>query len=165
MVNTMRVLKIILLIIISILCIFGISACSKDNSIVDTSNTGIKTNFNYPEKSEFVFEVSQENFSVRSGEVMTIDCSLKNISDRDYYIQHGVETITYSYNDLGEVMDAIAILENFKSNSEYNRTLEITANKSGKITVSATIYVKPSQYSDEYETYTYEKDIAVDVVE
>lgn len=160
----MKISKILLLIMVVVLCALGISACSIDNKEIDNNSTNSSVSFNYPEKSNFVFEVSKDNLVVRKDEIMTVDCSLKNISNKDYYIEHGIEAITYSYNEFSEEMDAAAVLDNFKSNSEINRSLSITANESGKITVFATIYVKPSQYSDQNKLYTFEKDIIVNVV-
>lgn len=166
----MKYVKITLLVIISVIFLLGVAACTKNNLATDTvdkptvkMNTDTDVDFKYPEKSDFIFETDKNNVTVRNGENITIKCSLKNASDRDYYVEYGVEVITYSYNDFSETLNAIAVLDIFKSNSEYNRNLEITANKSGKITVSATIYVKPSQYSDQYEIYSYEKEIVVDV--
>lgn len=75
-----------------------------------------------------------------------------------------METITYSYNEISEVIDAVAVLDNFQSNSQISRRLNITVNESGKITVFATIYVKPAQYSDQNKTYTYKRNISVNVV-
>ena len=75
-----------------------------------------------------------------------------------------METITYSYNGISEEINAIAVLDNFKSNSEISRRLNITVNESGNIKVFATIYVKPSQYSDQNKVYTFERDILVNEV-
>ena len=153
----MKRFKSAILIIISVLCFFLISACSSEN---DNSKE-----FVYPEKSAFLFETDTDTVTVRSGEDIVINATLKNTSDRNYYIEHGIETITYSYNDDGEIIDAIAVLDEFKSDSEISRTLNIKAKDSGQITVSADVSVKPSQYSDEFEIYEFEKIIKVNVVE
>lgn len=153
-----------ILIIIAVLCLFLMSACTADNSLKDNDNTA-STEFVYPEKSDFSFETDKETLTVKSGEDIVIKCTLKNTSDRDYYIEHGKETITYSYNDFWEVINAIAVLDNFKSNSEISRTLNIEAKDSGQVTVSAAISVKPSQYSDTFQVYEFEKTIQVNVVE
>ncbi len=160
--NAKRIFKSAILIIISVFCLFLMSACSADNSHADNDNTA---EFVYPEKSAFSFETDIDAVTVKSGENIVINAALKNTSDRDYYIEHGIETITYSYNDDGEIIDAIAVLDEFKSNSEISRTLNITAKDSGQITVSADFSVKPSKYSDEFEIYKFEKSIQVNVVE
>ncbi len=160
--NNKKILKSAILIIIAV-CLFLMSACSADNSIKDNDKT-VSAEFVYPEKSDFSFETDKDTLTVKSGEDIVIKCTLKNTSDRDYYIEHGEETITYSYNDFGEVINAIAVLHNFKSNSEISRTLNIDAKDSGQVTVSSAIAVKPSQYSDEFEIYEFEKTIQVNVV-
>lgn len=159
-----KILKSAILIIISVLCLFLMSACSADNSLKDNDKS-VSAEFVYPEKSDFSFETDKDTLTVKSGEDIVIKCTLKNTSDRDYYIEHGEETITYSYNDFGEVINAIAVLHKFKSNSEISRTLNIEAKDSGQVTVSSAIAVKPSQYSDEFEIYEFEKTIQVNVVE
>lgn len=112
--NNKKILKSAILIIIAV-CLFLMSACSADNSIKDNDKT-VSAEFVYPEKSDFSFETDKDTLTVKSGEDIVIKCTLKNNSDRDYYIEHGEETITYSYNDFGEVINAIAVLHNFKSN-------------------------------------------------
>ncbi len=160
MVITMKHSK-LLFIIMSFLCLFGISACSGNNS--NTANPN--ASYNYPEKSDFVFEVSHDSIDIKKGEAITIECSLKNISNENYYIEHGMEAITYTYNELSENIETIAVLEQFKSDSVINRTLNITADKAGKITITASIDVKPSEFSDQYKTYTFEKDVVVNIVD
>ena len=77
------------------------------------------------------------------------------------FIEHAVETITFSYNGVSEEMDSLAVLEKFQTGKEINRTLDIKAQKSGIITITATIHVKPAQYSDTYKTYEYNEQIEV----
>lgn len=155
--NAKRIFKSAVLIIISVLFLFLMSACSADND-----NTA---EFVYPEKSAFSFETDIDAVTVKSGEDIIINAILKNTSDRDYDIEHGLEPIMYSYNAFMEIVDAIAVIDNFKSNTEISRTLNITAKDSGQITVSADFSVKPSKYSDEFEIYKFEKSIQVNVVE
>ncbi len=159
----MRLSKKLLISAMLVLCILGISACSKESNNSNDETINYNSDFIYPEKSNFSFEVSKDKINVKKGESITVDCVLKNISDENYYIEHGIETITYSYNDIGEEMDAVAILDEFKSNSEISRKLSISATESGKLTVSANIYIKPSQYSDQFKQYYFEKVVLVNV--
>ncbi len=160
----MKFSKILLLIMVFVLCALEISACSINNKEIDNQTNNSIVDFDYPEESDFEFVVSKDNLTVKKGETVTIDCVLKNLSNKNYYIEHGVETITYSYNEIGEELDAIAVLDDFQSNSEISRRLNITVNESGKITVSANIFVKPAQYSDQNKLYSFKKDIIVNVV-
>lgn len=123
------------------------------------------SDFDYPSESDFTFTADIRDTAVRQGEPVIIDCSLTNDTNRDFYIEHGPETITYSYNDMSEAINAVAVLDTFKQGSCIERELSIPATTSGTITVTATIYVKPAQYADvdERREYTYVKDIAVTV--
>lgn len=159
-----KIFKSTIWIVVSVLCLFFISACSADHSPKENDNT-VSAEFVYPDKSDFLFETDKDTVTVKNGENIVIKCTLKNTSDRDYYIEHGAESITYSYNDSGEVINTIAVLDEFKSNSQISRTLNIAAKDSGKITVSAAFSVKPSQYSEEFKTYAFEKNVQVNVPE
>lgn len=156
--------KILSFIMMFVLCTLGISGCSINNNEFNNNTNNSIADFEYPEESDFEFEVSKDEITAKKGEIVTIDCTLKNVSNENYYIEHGVETITYSYNEISEEINAIAVLDNFKSNSVISRRLNITVNESGNIQVFATIYVKPSQYSDQNKAYTFEKDILVNEV-
>lgn len=133
----------------------------ESSSTLDNIESG--STFKYPDQSDFSLSAEIKNSNVKSGDSFIIDCSLKNNSDRDFYIEHGSQTITYSYNGESEFYTLIAILTTFKSNDKLERTLNIAAEKSGTITVKAEIRVKPNKYSDSYKTYIYTKEIEVTV--
>lgn len=119
--------------------------------------------FEYPDKSVFSFKCDIKETTVKKGETIIIDCSLENTSENDFYMEHGVETITYSYNNESEYMDAIALLDSFESSEKISRKLELEAKESGKIIVTAEIRLRPERYSESYKTYTYEKEFDVTV--
>lgn len=48
-------------------------------------------------------------------------------------------------------------------NNKKDKKLNIAAKKSGTITVKAELRVKPDEYTDSYKTYTYTKEIEVNV--
>lgn len=131
------------------------------SSTLDNIESG--STFNYPDQSEFSLSTEIKNSNVKRGDSFIIDCSLTNNSDRDFYIEHGSQTFTYSYNGDSEFHTLAAILTTFKSNDKLEGTLDIAAKKSGTITVKTEIRVKPSEYSDFYKTYTYTKEIEVTV--
>ncbi len=159
----MKMTKILcIILLIPCLCLTG--ACSSGHAADGNTEANSASDTNYPNESAFQFEVSRESFDIKKGEMLKIDCGLKNISDEDYHIEHGAEAITYSYNGFGEAIDSIAVLEQFKSNSEISRTLNIRADYSGTVTVTASIDIKPSKHSDQYKTYTFKKDIAVHII-
>ncbi|MDE6150102.1 MAG: hypothetical protein K2F81_08435 [Ruminococcus sp.] len=135
----------------------------EEESSSELDNIEPGSTFDYPDKSEFSLSAKIQNSNVKSGGSFIIDCSLKNNSDRDFYIEHGSQTITYSYNGDSEFHNLIAILTTFKSNDEIKETLNIDAKKSGTIIVKAEIRVKPDEYTDSYKTYTYTKEIEVTV--
>lgn len=159
-----KIYKIVALIIATCLLMICFSACSNtdsNSSIVDNSKS--ESNFNFPDKSDFSLSTNIENSNLKKGESFVINCCLKNNTERDFFIEHGVETITYSYNDVSECLNAISVLDTLNSSSEIKRKINIQAIESGVITVTATIRVKPAQYSDSYETYTYNQEINVTV--
>lgn len=133
----------------------------EESSALDNIESG--STFDYPDKSEFSFSAEIHNSDVKSGDSFIIDCSLKNNSGRDFYIEHGTHIVTYIYNGDSEFHNAIAILSTLKSNDEIKETLNIAAKKPGTITVKAEFRVKPDEYTDSYKTYTYTEEIAVNV--
>lgn len=133
----------------------------ESSSTLDNIESG--STFKYPDQSEFSLSAEIKNSNVKSGDSFIIDCSLKNNSDRDFYIEHGSQIFTYSYNGESEFHTLVAILTNFKSNDKLERTLDIAAKKSGTITIETEIRVKPDAYSDFYKTYTFTKEIEVTV--
>lgn len=156
--------KFFLIAVLLIACIFLMSACSNSSSVTRTENTTEIQNSDYKQSPDFVFEVDKDHITVNKWGKATINCSLKNVSDKDYFIEHGAETITYSYNGpTQEELELISIMDTFKSNSEINRTLNLRVTESGKITVYATFDVKPDKFSDQRETYQYTKEIDVEV--
>lgn len=163
----MKNIKIISLIMIFVLCALGLGGCagSGNSAAANADESASVSDFKYPKKSAFKFEVSESKVTAKKGDVIKINCFLKNTSKNDYHIEHGSETITYSYNDESEVITALAVLDDFKSDSEIQRGLEITADESGEIIVYAEISVKPSRFSEEMKTYNFEKKIKVTVTE
>ncbi len=133
----------------------------ESSSTLDNIESG--SPFKYPDQSDFSLSAEIKNSNVKSGDSFIIDCSLKNNSNRDFYIEHGSQIFTYSYNGESEFYTTVAILTTFKSNDKLERTLDIVAKKSGTITVKTEIRVKPNEYSDSYKTYIYTKEIEVTV--
>lgn len=132
-----------------------------DNSQINTDNSQKNPNFEYPDESDFSLSVKAEKTSIQKGEMFAVNCILTNNTDKDFYAEHGKEVITYSYNNSSENIDQIAVLSTFKSKSEINRTLNIEASSSGVITITATMRIKPSRYSDSSKVYTYTEKINV----
>lgn len=139
------------------------SSLDEEKSSSELDNIESGSTFDYPDKSEFSFSAEIHNSDVKSGDSFVIDCSLKNNSDRDFYIEHGTHIVTYIYNGDSEFRSLVAILSTLKSNDEIKETLNIAAKKSGTITVKAEFRVKPDEYTDSYKTYTYTKEIEVNV--
>ncbi len=154
------------LLVIVLLCTVGLSACGNNeeptNSEPESKSIG---NFDYPDKSAFVFTADIQESTVKKGEPFIIHCSLKNTTDRDFFIKHGTQTITYLYNDDSEILNAIALFDTFKQGGTIDRELSIPAKKTGAITVTATIYITPEKYSDvsTQQEYKYTKTIDVTV--
>lgn len=139
------------------------SSLDEEESSSELDNIESGSTFDYPDKSEFSFSAEIHNSDVKSGDPFIIDCSLKNNSGRNFYIEHGTHIVTYIYNGDSEFRSLVAILSTLKSNDEIKETLNIAAKKSGTITVKAEFRVKPDEYTDSYKTYTYTKEIAVNV--
>lgn len=164
LVSLRKKFKIMLSALLAVALLFSISACSNNEAVSQTEEITAETvNTQYKQSPDFVFEVDKDNIEVNKFGKITLNCSLKNVSDKDFYIEHGAELITYSYNGESEEMDLIAVMDTFKSNTEINRTINLRANESGKIIVYATFDVKPEKFSDQGETYQYTKEIDVDV--
>ena len=156
--------NILTMVLVCCLLIVSICACSNTNTRIEseTGNTeDNNTTFIYPSKTDFKFSVKIQKASIGVGESFVIECSLLNDTEREYFIEHGIETITYSYNNDAETLDSLSVLDTFKSGTEIKRDLNIEGKKSGKIIVTASIRVKPAQYSDSYETYTYTEQLDV----
>lgn len=139
------------------------SSLDEEESSSELDNIESGSTFDYPDKSEFSFSAEIHNSDVKSGDPFIIDCSLKNNSGRNFYIEHGTHIVTYIYNGDSEFRSLVAILSTLKSNDEIKETLNIAAKKSGTITVKAEFRVKPDEYTDSYKTYTYTKEIEVNV--
>lgn len=84
----------------------------EESSALDNIESG--STFDYPDKSEFSFSAEIHNSDVKSGDSFIIDCSLKNNSGRDFYIEHGTHIVTYIYNGDSEFHNAVAILSTLK---------------------------------------------------
>ena len=139
------------------------SSLDEKESSSELDNIESGSTFDYPDKSEFSFSAEIHNSDVKSGDPFIIDCSLKNNSGRNFYIEHGTNIVTYIYNGDSEFHNANAILSTLKSDDKIKETLNIAAKKSGTITVKAEFRVKPDEYTDSYKTYTYTKEIEVNV--
>lgn len=167
-----KLISVIMVLSITAAYAVNMSACSDSNTkasdiIAESSseldNIESGSTFDYPDKSEFSFSAEIHNSDVKSGDPFIIDCSLKNNSGRNFYIEHGTHIVTYIYNGDSEFRSLVAILSTLKSNNEIKETLNIAAKKSGTITVKAEFRVKPDEYTDSYKTYTYTKEIEVNV--
>lgn len=155
-------------------CFLCFSACARNN---DEAGGGNKTedgnltqntneaeskaasDFLYPEKADFSFKVTVKNPEAKKDENLVVECCLKNDTEREFFIEHGEETITYSCGDYSEEILAVAVLDTLKPGGEIKRTLNIENGAAEKVTVKASFYVKPERYSDEFREYTYVENI------
>lgn len=154
--------EIILLLGVCIL-LFGMGSCSlgERDGLHNEEKSKTPSDFAFPEKSDFTFSCTIQDHTVNQGENFVISCSLINKSGRDLFIERGIEAISYSYNAVSEEQDSLAVLDKFQAGEEIGRTLYIKAQTTGTITVTASIRVKPAQYSDTHRTYEYSEQIEV----
>ena len=125
------------------------SAVSTNDVISDESG------FAYPARSDLSFVVEAANTTMKANEQLSVTCSLRNNTDRAYYIERGPEAITYEFEGKSEVLDAIAVLDEIPANGAITRELVLTPAKSGRLTLTATIRIRPERYSEISQTYNY----------
>lgn len=159
--------------VIMLLFIVSLTACQNNDTASDdvsdstpVSVSKSSVNFNYPDQTAFTFTADIQKNTIQAGSPFIIQCSLKNTTDCDFFIEHGSQTITYSYNGDSENLNAISVLDTFAAGDTIDRELLIYAKKTGTITLTASFYIKPSQYAERatFQEYTYTKTIFVTVV-
>lgn len=167
----------IALLLIICLCFCGFVSCGKKSNndftwsfsdFTKKSNNeiteGTQHDFRFPPESAFVFSAEIDDIEVSKGKKFVVRCVLENTTDNDFFTEHGIETIRYSYNGKSEVLDAISVLDTFVSKGKITREIELIANESGEVDLVASFSVKPSKFSDEFKTYTYKETISITVI-
>ena len=118
----------------------------------------------YPAQDAFTLQVTLQNDTVSRGEPFVLECSLENTSGEDYYITHGEEAFSYTYNGNEEAILTMGMPEYFHNGDQLTRTMEISSITSGTITVRADfdVFLTPNP-EGAFQPYNYSQDFEVTV--
>lgn len=162
--------KIIINIFIAIVCLFSMillcSCSSEDGNYKNNEENGTDSTasgYEFPEESGFVLSADIVQSTVKKGENIVIQCSLKNETGTDCYIRHGFEAISYVYNGSEEIMNSMAVEENFAAGAEITRTVTVPSDESGTIAITADFTVLEDEYSQNGKEYHYQKPLEITV--
>ena len=117
----------------------------------------------YPPLDAFTLQVELQSDTLPKGETFVLECSLKNDSGENYYLQQLPDFIGYTYNDYSEYALALGDFTYFRSGEEITRLIEIPATESGTITITADFDVCLSPGSQTSQPYQYIQDFEVTV--
>lgn len=175
MLTVKKYIKKVTLLVVFVLVILSFSACSNNTTPLEVSGdvnaytvvhkNADKTDFDFPEISDFEFTVEPENVIVKPFSKINLKCEIKNNTNCDFDTLNAEKEITYSYNGKGENIDAIAKIGKFNAGDSIKRDISVTAVKSGsiKVTGSITIVFVDENGQSVSKDYVFEKEIPVQV--
>ena len=143
---------------------FSIALCLSVLALCGCSSQPEMERLEAPAQEDFVLSVELQNDTVQKGESFVLECSLENTSGEDYYITHGEEAFSYTYNGNEEAILTMGVPEYFHNGDQLTRTMEISSITSGTITVRADfdVFLTPNP-EGAFQPYTYSQDFTVTV--